>query len=157
VVHPPLGVALTRAGVELVVWGPRYRPTAAALELAASDPVRSVNDNSLVIELRAHGRSIMFAGDLEEEGEALVVAAGLRRVDVVKVAHHGSRTSSSPAFVAAAAPSLAIISCGRGNPFGFPSPEVIARWSAVGATIARTDLDGAVQVTIGLTGALMVD
>jgi len=98
----------------------------------------------------------LFAGDLEAEGEGALVAAGIGEVDVVKVAHHGSPTSSTPAFVAATHPELAVISCGRANQFGFPSPSVIARWRAVGAEIARTDLDGAVTVRVDVTGALDV-
>jgi competence protein ComEC len=75
---------------------------------------------------------------------------------VVKVPHHGSPTSSTPAFVAATHPSLAVISCGRANHFGFPSADVLARWRAAGASIARTDEDGAVTVTIDATGGLGV-
>lgn len=157
VVHPPLGAARARAGVELVVWGPRYQATAGGPILAAADPVRSVNDNSLVAELRYRGRSILLLGDLEAEGEALLAAAGLPRADVVKVAHHGSPTSSTAPLVAAARPALAVISCGRANRFGFPSPAVVERWRAAGADVARTDTDGTITVTIDARGALHVD
>ena len=156
-VHPPLGVAAERAGVQLVVWSPRYQAIDGGSVVAGSDPVRSVNDNSLVIELRFAGRSIVFAGDLELEGEEQVVAAGLGRVDVVKVAHHGSPTSSAEAFVRTTAPQLAVISCGRGNAFGFPSAEVVARWRGTGAEVMRTDLHGAVTVVVDSAGALAVD
>jgi competence protein ComEC len=156
-VCPPLGVAATRAGVELVVWAPRYQATEGGVAIAAADPVRSVNDNSLVVELRFANRSIVFAGDLELEGEELLVAAGVPRADVVKVAHHGSPTSSSIAFVEATAPEIAVISCGRGNMFGFPSADVVARWREVGAEILRTDLLGAVTVTVDSAGVLAVD
>ncbi|MDX2092801.1 MAG: DNA internalization-related competence protein ComEC/Rec2 [Kofleriaceae bacterium] len=152
--HPPLGVARTQAGVELEVWGPRYQPADGAREVGAEDPVRSVNDNSLVVLVRYRGRSILFAGDLEHEGEAVAVAAGLPHVDVVKVAHHGSPTSSTQTFVDATRPVLAVISCGRSNPFGFPSPEVLARWAAAGAATTRTDTEGTVTVTIDEQGRL---
>ena len=154
--HPPLGLARTQAGVDLVVWAPRYETPGVAATCAA-DPVRSVNDNSLVVELRYRGRSILFAGDLEVEGEEVLVAAGVPRVDVVKVAHHGSPTSSTPAFVAATRPALAVISCGRANQFGFPSPLVVDRWRAVGADIARTDRDGTVTVRVDAAGGLTVE
>ena len=154
--HPPLGVARARAGVELVVWAPRYQATPSAPIVAAADPVRSINDNSLVVEVRYRGRSILFAGDLEVEGEEVLVAAGIGEVDVVKVAHHGSPTSSTPPFVAATRPELAVISCGRANQFGFPSPDVLERWQAVGSDIARTDRDGSVVVRVDTTGALTV-
>lgn len=155
--HPPLGLARRRAGVELVVWAPRYQPADGAPPVAAADPVRGVNDNSLVVEVRYRGRSVLFGGDLEQEGEDVLVEAGLPRVDVVKVPHHGSPTSSSAAFVAATRPTLAVISCARGNSFGFPSVEVLARWRDAGAAIARTDLDGAVTVIIDAAGRLEVD
>ena len=155
-VHPPLGASLA-GEVELVMWAPRYHATAAAPARLAADPVRTVNDNSLVVEVRYRGRAILFTGDLELEGEAELVAAGLARVDVVKVPHHGSRTSSSPALVEATRPTLAVISCGRANAFGFPAAEVVARWQAAGAEIARTDRDGAVIVTIDAAGALSVE
>lgn len=152
--HPPLGVARTRAGVELVVWAPRYEASPGAPAIEAADPVRTVNDNSLVVELRYRGRSILFAGDLEAEGEDALIAADVPRVDVVKVPHHGSPTSSTAAFVAATRPALAIISCGRANRFGFPSPDVVARWRAAGAEVARTDEGGAITVRIDAAGGL---
>ena len=116
--------------------------------IEGADPVRTVNDNSLVFTVTFAGRTILFAGDVENEGEDAVVAAGLPHADVVKVPHHGSPTSSTPGFVAATHPALAVISCGVANAFGFPSPEVVERWRRSGAEVARTDLEGAIEVTI---------
>jgi competence protein ComEC len=155
--HPPLGLARSEAGVELWVWAPRFRERDVDPEREAADPVRTVNDNSLVIELRFAGRSIVFAGDVEAEGEAAVVAAGLGAADIVKVAHHGSPTSSSPGFVAATHPSHAVISCGVANTFGFPSPRVVAAWRAIGAQVDRTDTNGAITATVSADGSLAVD
>jgi competence protein ComEC len=156
-VHPPLGLARAAAGVELVVWAPRYQPAAESPIACAADPVRTVNDNSLVVAVRYHGRTIVFAGDVEAEGEDQLVAAGLGHADVVKVAHHGSPTSSTAGFIAATRPGLAVISCGPGNSFGFPSPAVVERWRAAGADVARTDSNGAITVTIDSQGALAID
>lgn len=155
--HPPLGLARSEAGVELWVWAPRFREREGDPEREAADPVRTVNDNSLVIELRFAGRSIVFAGDVEAEGEAAVIAAGLGAADIVKVAHHGSPTSSSPGFVAATHPSYAVISCGVANTFGFPSPRVVAAWQAIGAEVDRTDTGGAITATVTADGSLAVD
>jgi competence protein ComEC len=155
-VHPPLGVT-RQAGVELVVWAPRYQPAPGAPVGCAADPVRTINDNSLVIALGYRGRTILFTGDLEAEGEDELVAAGLGHADVVKVPHHGSPTSSTAGLVAATHPGLAVISCGRGNAFGFPSPDVVGRWRAAGAGVARTDTDGAITVTIDAAGALAIE
>ncbi|MGE0548459.1 MAG: DNA internalization-related competence protein ComEC/Rec2 [Kofleriaceae bacterium] len=154
--QPPLGLVRQHAGVELIVYAPRYRGPDAAPVIQAADPVRSVNDNSLVVGIRYRDRAVLFAGDLEHEGEAELVAGGLPRFDVVKVPHHGSPTSSSQSLVDATRPSIAVISCGRANSFGFPSPAVVARWRAAGADVARTDRDGAITVVIDDTGAVAI-
>jgi competence protein ComEC len=156
-VHPPLGIARSAAGVELVVWAPRYQPIAGAEVRCAADPVRTVNDNSLVVALAYAGRTILFTGDIEAEGEDELVRAGLGHVDVVKVPHHGSPTSSTAALVAATHPGVAVISCGFANSFGFPAAAVVERWRAAGADVARTDRDGAVTITIHDDGALAVE
>jgi competence protein ComEC len=153
IVHPPLGRAHSAGDVDLVVHAPRFAVGDAVVE--ATDPVRSVNDNSLVVEVRYAGRSILFAGDLEAEGEGALRAFG--PVDVVKVPHHGSPTSSTEAFVAATRPRLAIISCGVANAYGFPAPAVVERWEAAGADVLRTDRDGAVTVRIEGDGTLTVE
>ena len=150
VVHPPLGVARREGDVELEVLAPSYDDREAA------DPVRTVNDNSLVIAIHYAGRTILFAGDLEAEGEDALVAAGLPHADVIKVPHHGSPTSSTAAFVAATHPELAVISCGVANHFGFPSPDVVARWRAAGARVERTDVSGAITLEIDAGGAMTV-
>jgi competence protein ComEC len=156
-VHPPLGVARAEAGVELVVLAPRYRAAEGAAPIEAADPVRTVNDNSLVIAIRYAGRAILLPGDIEREGEDDLVAAGLAHADAVAVPHHGSPTSSSEPFVAAVRPALAVISCGAANHFGFPSPEVVARWREAGAAVERTDAAGAVTVVIAPDGAMTVE
>ncbi len=156
IVHPPLGLARSQAGVELLVWAPRYQPIAGGPVTSGADPVRTVNDNSLVIAIHYRGRALLFTGDLEAEGEELLVSAGIERADVVKVPHHGSPTSSSASLIAATRPSLAVISCGRGNTFGFPSRAVLARWQGAGARIARTDSDGAISVVVDAAGRLFV-
>ncbi|MBC7978597.1 MAG: DNA internalization-related competence protein ComEC/Rec2, partial [Myxococcales bacterium] len=118
------------------------------------------NDDSLVVAVERAGRRVLFLGDLEHAGEAALLAtipAEQLVADVVKVAHHGSRTSSTPGFVAATRPRIAVISCGLNNRFGFPSPEVVERWRAAGAEIARTDTDGAITVTIHDDGRLTLD
>lgn len=155
--HPPLGVARAEAGVELTVWAPRYQPAAGAPVACAADPVRTVNDNSLVVALRYRGRTLVFTGDVEAEGEDALVASGLGAADVVKVPHHGSPTSSTAPLVAATHPALAVISCGAANAFGFPSPGVVDRWRTAGADIARTDRDGAITVTVDAGGGLAVE
>jgi competence protein ComEC len=107
------------------------------------------NDNSIVVRITYGSRSLLFVGDAEQEEERRLLAGSgpWLRADVLKVGHHGSRTSSSPAFLAAVAPEVAIVSAGRRNRFGHPSPLTLASLSAAGIRTLRTDRDGAVVVT----------
>jgi competence protein ComEC len=112
------------------------------------DAALGLNDNSIVIRLAFGRRSFLLTGDLERDSERLLVAAGrLQRSDVLKVAHHGSRTSTSPAFLSTVRPSLAVISSGAGNRYGHPSPEVVERLREAGARVLRTDVHGGVIIT----------
>jgi competence protein ComEC len=129
--HPTFG------GAELeVLWPcPRY------------DPALGLNDNSIALRLVLGRRSFMFTGDLERDAEALLVASGrIQPADVLQVGHHGSKTSTSPSFLAAVRPSLAVISSGAGNRYGHPSPAVIARLQQAGTKVHRTDLGGGLIV-----------
>jgi competence protein ComEC len=155
IVTPPLGEARNQAGATLTVLWPEYFDD----ETAAVDPVSSVNDNSLVVRLDFAGRRVLFAGDVETEAEEMLAEryrGGQLRADVVKVPHHGSRTSSTPPFVAATAPRYAVISCGVANRFSFPAPEVVERWLAAGAQVWRTDQVGAVTLDIARDGKLRI-
>ena len=136
--------------------------TVQRTDLAVQDDVRIVvrhptapdwerqdvrNDDSIVLELIWRDVSFVFTGDIGRGPEAdiapLFAASPLR---VVKVPHHGSTTSSSDFFVRALAPKVAVVSVGRSNNFGHPSPVVLKRYAAGGAAIFRTDQDGAVTI-----------
>jgi competence protein ComEC len=105
------------------------------------------NDDSVVVELRWRDVSVLLAGDIGTEADRAVVAAiPSAPFRIMNAPHHGSLTSSSPAFVRAAAPRVVIVSVGRGNHFGHPAPEVLDRYRSAGAEIFRTDRDGAVTV-----------
>jgi competence protein ComEC len=103
----------------------------------------NVNDESLVFRITYGSRHFLFTGDIEAAGEAALVGADIR-ADVLKVPHHGSRTSSSQTFVDAVDPSLAVFGVGRDNRYGHPHAEVMARYR--GVDVARTDRDGTVEV-----------
>jgi competence protein ComEC len=108
---------------------------------------RPRNDDSLVLRLRYGAIEVWLTGDAGTEFESRVepaAASGVLRV--LKVGHHGSRTSTSAAFLRALAPDIAIISAGRSNTFGHPTPEVLARLAAQGVRVLRTDRDGAVML-----------
>jgi competence protein ComEC len=153
IVHPELDRPVVDGGVRMTALAPRYRSAVAEV-----DPVVSVNDNSLVVRIDWAGRSLLFTGDVEEEGELALVDryGGAIASDVVKVAHHGSPTSSTPRFVRATSPRLAVISCGVANRFGFPSAAVEARWRAAGAVVRRTDRAGAIAVRLSREGEMTV-
>lgn len=105
------------------------------------------NDDSLVLELRYGRVSVVLPGDIGAEVERGVAASiGPAALRVVKAPHHGSRSSSSAAFVAALQPSLAVVSAGRENSFGHPHPEVVERYETSGAVVLRTGRAGAVTV-----------
>jgi competence protein ComEC len=114
----------------------------------AATPDRGPNDNSLVLRITYGVRSILFVGDAEGEEEKDLLALGRDRLraDVLKVGHHGSRTSSSPAFIAAVSPRDAVISSGVRNRFGHPHPKTLKTLAAAGIHVFRTDQDGAVSV-----------
>ena len=125
----------------------------ARVEVLAPCPTfssdRGPNDNSLVLRITYGARSILFVGDAEhEEEETLLATARDRlRADVLKVGHHGSRTSSTPAFLEAVGPREAVVSAGCRNRFGHPHAITLEALGRAGARIWRTDRDGAVTVT----------
>ena len=102
------------------------------------------NDRSLVFRTALIGIPLLFSGDLETPGEEEMLRSGaVRPAFALIVPHHGSASSSSAAWVEAVSPRLALISVGRNNKFGHPSPQVLGRYRAIGARVARTDRDGA--------------
>jgi competence protein ComEC len=110
--------------------------------------VAARNDDSVVLELRYGSVSIVLTGDIGAEAErALAGRLAPVPLRVLKVPHHGSRTSSTAAWIAELSPAVAVVSAGRGNRFGHPAAEVLARYEAAGVAMFRTDLDGAVTVT----------
>jgi len=103
------------------------------------------NDDALVLRVDYGAVSFLLASDIGAEVESrLVTARAPLSATVLKVAHHGARTSSTPAFLGRVNPALAVISVGRRNPYGHPAPDTLTRLAAAGARIYRTDQDGAV-------------
>ena len=114
----------------------------------AGDPK---NDDSLVLRVDFGRSSALLEGDAEAPSELAMLAGGhIHPVTLLKVGHHGSRTSTTPEFLNAAAPRAAVISVGRGNRFGHPRLEVIQRVATEGARLYRTDQFG--QVTFLMDG-----
>jgi len=120
-------------------------PAAALYEIPRQKP----NDLSCVVRIDSSHGSALLTGDLEARGELDLVRRGpdLLKADVLLVPHHGSLTSSTPAFIAAVAPEIAVYTPGYRNRFGHPRPEVVLRYDAAGIRTYRTDYDGALTFT----------
>jgi len=111
---------------------------------------RSRNDRSLVFRIRVSGHSVLLPGDLEAGAEAELVATGVNlRSDVIALAHHGSRTSSSARFLEAVGASVAIASAPCGGRFGMPHAEVLVRARHASLPVWWTGRDGAIMVGLG--------
>ncbi len=125
----------------------------SGLRTMASD-----NDASLVAEAEVFGRRLLLTGDIEARAEAELVAedgtGGTLASDVLKVAHHGSRTSTTERFLTVVSPRLALISAGRRNPYGHPAAEVLARLRRLRIQVLRTDRDGMIVVRVPAPGYL---
>jgi len=128
------------------------QPTAALYAV----PQRKANDLSCVLRIDSRHGSVLLTGDVEARGEQDLLRrdANMLKADVIVVPHHGSRTSSTPAFVAAVEAVIAVYAAGYRNRFGHPRPDIVARYESAGARGYRTDLDGALTFTFAPETAL---
>jgi competence protein ComEC len=140
------GTVLRLDGLELEVLHPTGPPASPEV-----DP----NDVSVVVVLRYGAFNALLGGDAPRHVEERIVDR-VGPLDVLKVAHHGSATSSSSVFLERVRPALALISVGRGNGFGHPHPQVLARLQAAGARVLRTDLVGTIRVRARADGSWTV-
>jgi competence protein ComEC len=121
--------------------------------LAPSEPLMTgtssdLNNNSIVTRLVYGNVSFLFTGDVEKEGESVLLKRGVSlKSTVLKVGHHGSNTSSSPEFIKAVKPEAAIISCGANNDYHHPHPSTLKKYEQANTKIYRTDVSGSVVVT----------
>jgi len=110
-------------------------------------PAKAGNNDSLALRITYGVDSFLLTGDLESPMERLLMAEGKPlHAEVLKVGHHGSKTSTSAEFLAQVAPEVAVISAGFANSFGHPHPTVLGRLEQRHAAILRTDQDGLVTV-----------
>jgi competence protein ComEC len=152
-----------RRGMELTVGPARLvvlHPSGAFLGQTHKDPYNNsvVNNNSIVLRLEVAGTRVLLTGDAEAEAEAVMAGADLQ-ADVLKVGHHGSAYSTSDAWIEQVHPRIAVISCGRHNAFGHPSPATLERLLRHGVQVYRTDQDGAVTLELkpgGWTATTMI-
>ena len=149
--HP---VVWERAGApaDRCVDGMRWRWDGVDFEVLHPPPAyyqdarAKTNDLSCVVAVSAGRSRVLLSGDIEARSEMRLLheARDALAADVLVVPHHGSRTSSTPAFVAAVDPAVAVFTPGYRNRFGHPRPEVVARYVSRGAAVLRTDRDGAI-------------
>jgi competence protein ComEC len=156
VISPRTGlqITLTPRVISKVIW-----PETASPETILSDKNVDIfdkkmvkydyNNGCIVLFIKLDGVKVLLTGDLEKKGETAVLDGGLiQDVDILKVGHHGSKTSSTPGFLAVLQPEESVISVGKSNGYGHPSPEIIDRLSAVGSRILRTDERGSIEFLI---------
>jgi len=136
--HVKQGDSFSEDGVSLAVLWPD--------ELSERESAK--NDDSLVMRLTDGAESFLLAGDIERPSEQRILAEDQPvQVNFLKVAHHGSKTSTTEPFLSVAHPAFAAISAGRDNIFGHPSPEITERLEAAGVRVYRTDRDGAITAS----------
>jgi competence protein ComEC len=146
IVHLHAGDARILGGIGFNVLAPAaaYRNTHAP-----------VNDDSLVLLADYGQASVLLEGDAEAPSErAMMAAREVHPVTLLKVGHHGSRTSTTPEFFAAVRPRMAVISVGKGNTFGHPRPEVIERLAQAHTRVYRTDRFGLTQFLLTSDGGI---
>ena len=145
-----LEAVLDRHGVpvEGLTRGERFEVGGVVIEVLNPPPdvtgLWQENDRSIVLRLTYGARSFLLAGDIEQVAESEIIGPDLK-ADVVKVPHHGSHTSSTPAFVASTRPQFAIISVGRMSQFGHPHREIVERWQSAGAEVLTTGNNGTIS------------
>ncbi|NLA58889.1 MAG: MBL fold metallo-hydrolase [Firmicutes bacterium] len=134
---------LARAGDKLNIPG-----LDEVLVLNPQEPfLKGLNSNSVVLALAYGETVVLLTGDIEAEAEERILEGNrLIRANILKVAHHGSRTSSTPAFLEAVRPDIAVISAGADNQYGHPHPETLAALQAVDSRVFQTDLVGTIIV-----------
>lgn len=162
-----VSTAAARAGVPVVRLAPGRDVVIGEVRLEVLGPLvppprtpetadDAANDSSLVLMAHTPAGTILLTGDVEEPGQRALMRSGVSlRADVLKLPHHGSRTTAVD-FVAAVQPRLVVVSVGADNSFGHPNPRLLDHVRALGAVTARTDTDGDIAVLRSGAGALAV-
>ena len=113
--------------------------------LGPEESYEDANNNSIVLKVEHGENSFLFMGDAEAEAEADILSGGADvEADVLKVGHHGSRSSSSQKFLKAVDPAYAVISCGEDNSYGHPHAETLNNLRAMGVDVFRSDEQGTI-------------
>jgi competence protein ComEC len=141
------GDHLTVDDIELeVLW-----PVPGSVPRTPTDTGTGINNVSIVFLGAVAGRRFLLTGDVEQEVDPELLDR-VGHVDLLKIAHHGSKTASTDAFLDAVDPTIAVASAGTGNPYGHPAPATLSRIEARGARVFRTDRDGSVTIAFDPRG-----
>ncbi len=135
--------------------GQKYALGGADITVLSPDKSRDYdgyNDYSVVLLIEYGGKRVLLTGDAEKEAETAFAGMIKDRVDVLKVGHHGSFSSTREELMSKAKPSYAVISCGAGNDYGYPHKETLKILEKYGARVYRTDLSGTVTFEIKESG-----
>ncbi len=144
-------VGLHGGGPPREIDGVRFTPLSPPvgfMDKKARQPWRTVNNNSVVMKVCFGHTSFLLCGDIEAEAERELVQTSCDRLasDVLLVPHHGSKTSSTPQFLDCVHPSVAVITAGWKNVFGFPHDRIVAAYRDLGCQTLRTDHNGAIRI-----------
>ncbi len=135
-------------GVDLIIPNAGDKIEFGNCDVTVLGPVKEyneINDNSIVVKVDYNDTKFLFTGDMEENSEKDIIDTFVNLdVDVLKVAHHGSETSSSYVFLREVSPKYAVISCGIDNDYKHPQEKILSRLNDVGAEIFRTDKMGTI-------------
>lgn len=143
-----------QTAIERITESLRQEIAGARFTFLAPSGFSSHNDQSLVLEIEYANCKIVFTGDIEKQGEAWTQEKLNAPIDVLKVAHHGSRTSSSKNWLFKVRPKLAVISSGKGNSYGHPHREPLSRFRINQTQMLRTDFHGYVSLRVSKRGEI---
>lgn len=117
-------------------------------ESLEGEEIKNSNDTSIVSRLRFGNNSFLFTGDITKVSENKIISKedGNLNSDVLKVSHHGSKTSTSAEFLENVLPDIAVISCGKDNSYGHPHEQVLKSLEELGINILRTDQNGDIKI-----------
>lgn len=141
-ITPIVGTQVILGGAIVTVVGPQ------------STGYSDANDYSLVVKVNYGGNSMILMGDAESTSETELMNYGSIESDVLKIGHHGSSTSSSRDFIKAVNPRFAVVSVGAGNSYGHPAAETVERFFNYHIPLYRTDTNGTVTVSFGISGSV---
>jgi len=144
--------AIIEKGLGVLSPSPGERFELGGAEITVLGPVNSgggnINNESIVLKVSFNGRGFLFTGDAEKEAERDILdSCADASADVMKVAHHGSKSSTAKNFLSAVSPEIAVISVGSDNKYGHPDKNTVSRLNGAGTKVYRTDLNGDILIT----------